>query len=250
MRYRLYIDESGDHTYRYLEDVGKKYLALLGVAIEYEYYRVNLQPRLELLKQTHFPHNPDEPIILHREDIYHRRHCFGVLCDDECNSKWEKGFIDFMDESDLHLFVVVIDKNKHKETYGHSAIHPYNLCMTFLLERFRGFLNRSNAKGDAMAEARGKKEDRELANVYRYIWENGTYYHNARGFQNVLTTQRLKLKRKSANIAGLQIADLIAHPAKMHLLESSGAITWDTCFGKTIAAKFENKFDQIGRKLV
>ncbi len=30
-RYRLDIDESGDHTYKKIDDVGHRYLALLGV---------------------------------------------------------------------------------------------------------------------------------------------------------------------------------------------------------------------------
>lgn len=30
-RYRLYIDESGDHTYKLLDDPSHRYLALLGV---------------------------------------------------------------------------------------------------------------------------------------------------------------------------------------------------------------------------
>jgi len=30
-RYRLYIDESGDHTYNLLDDPSHRYLALLGV---------------------------------------------------------------------------------------------------------------------------------------------------------------------------------------------------------------------------
>jgi len=29
-RYRLYIDESGDHTYKLLDDPSHRYLALLG----------------------------------------------------------------------------------------------------------------------------------------------------------------------------------------------------------------------------
>ena len=249
MRYRLYIDESGDHTYKNLEFVGRRYLALLGVGIETQYYRTEFQPKLESLKQLHFPHNPDEPIILHREDIYNRRRCFGVLFDDETNIKWERGFNEFIKEASLTLFLVVIDKKHHKETYGEAAIHPYHLAMTFLLERYKGFLNRTNSKGDVMAESRGKKEDQELANVYHYIWNNGTYYNNAKGFQNVLTSKNLKIKRKTANIAGLQIADLLAHPTKMHLLESRDKINWRMCFGKSLVPAFECKFDEMGQKL-
>ncbi len=55
MRLRLYVDESGDHTYRNLEDVGRRYLGLIGVAIESDYYRNEFQPGLESLKQLHFP---------------------------------------------------------------------------------------------------------------------------------------------------------------------------------------------------
>jgi len=91
--YRLYIDESGDHSYgkkelrglqiklkdktiavpfdHYpeLEKEEKRYLGLTGCIIETEKYRSIFHPRFEELKQRHFPHNPDEPVILHRKDI-------------------------------------------------------------------------------------------------------------------------------------------------------------------------------------
>ena len=35
--YRLYIDESGDHTYYETEDPAKTHLGLTGILIEYEY---------------------------------------------------------------------------------------------------------------------------------------------------------------------------------------------------------------------
>ncbi len=63
--YRLYIDESGDHTYHDLKESARRYLCLLGIIVETEQYRNSFHPELEALKQKHFPHNPDEPIILH-----------------------------------------------------------------------------------------------------------------------------------------------------------------------------------------
>jgi hypothetical protein len=90
MRCRLYVDESGDHKFKDFEDIGHRYLCLIGVAIESEYYRNTFHPALESLKQECFPHNPDEPIILHREDIYNRRHCFGILTD---SAKNETGMV-------------------------------------------------------------------------------------------------------------------------------------------------------------
>jgi hypothetical protein len=65
-RYRLYIDESGDHAYGELEEPSKRYPGLIGLFGEGEIYRTRFQPGLEALKQAHFPHSPDEPVILHR----------------------------------------------------------------------------------------------------------------------------------------------------------------------------------------
>ena len=81
-RYRLYVDESGDHTYFKLEEPAKRYLGVTGIFIECEYYRTTFQPAMEELKQKHFPHSPDEPVILHRGDILQRKGPFWVLRDE------------------------------------------------------------------------------------------------------------------------------------------------------------------------
>ena len=64
-----------------------------------------------------------------------------------------------------------------------------------------------------MAESRGGKEDRRLKDSFEGIWENGTDFVEAKRFQERLTSRQLKVKLKANNIAGLQIADLIAHPS-------------------------------------
>jgi hypothetical protein len=48
---------------------------------------------------------------------------------------------------------------------------------------------------------------------YRRIGTQGTYFVPAAVFGAVLTSKELKVKTKQANVAGLQLADLIAHPA-------------------------------------
>ena len=77
-RYRLYLDESGDHVFRHLDKPGHRYLCLLGCWFRAADYR-EFQPKLEQFKQAHIPHNPDEPIILHREDIINQRRAFWRL---------------------------------------------------------------------------------------------------------------------------------------------------------------------------
>lgn len=250
MRYRLYVDESGDHTYRNLEDIGRRYLGVVGIAIESDYYRNEFQPKLEAIKQLHFPHSPDEPIILHREDIYNRRHAFGVLKEPARNEAWECDFLEFVRNASIRLFTVVIDKKAHRERYGDSAVHPYHLCLTFQLEHYRGYLMYVRGKGDVLAESRGAQEDLALKRVYREIWEQGTFYISSGQFQSVLTSRELKVKRKEDNIAGLQLADLVAHPAKMEILIARGRISpGPPSFGAKLAEVFRSKYDRIGRKL-
>ncbi|MCX6731878.1 MAG: DUF3800 domain-containing protein [Candidatus Parcubacteria bacterium] len=82
-RYRLYIDESGDHTYSETDLASKRYLGIIGCIIESDYYRKMFQPRLEQIKQKYFPHSPDEPIIFHRSEIVQRQSSFWRLRDPE-----------------------------------------------------------------------------------------------------------------------------------------------------------------------
>ena len=251
MRFRLYIDESGDHTYRNLDDISRRYLGLTGIAIETDYYRLEFQPKLEALKQQHFPHNPDEPLILHREELNNHRGAFGVLEDPERNAAWERDFADFVKTSQFELFTVVIDKKTHKETYGDSAFHPYHYCLTCLLERYRGYLISKRAKGDVLAEGRGRIEDLKLKGEYRHRWLHGTYFISAQEFQKVLTSKELKVKRKEYNIAGLQLADLLAHPSKLYILSSRGEIPQSpTSFGTRLAQIFQGKYNPYGKVLL
>ena len=52
--------------------------------------------------------------------------------------------------------------------------------------------------------------------------EEGTDFLSAQELQNYITSKEIKLKPKSANIAGLQLADLVAYPAKIEILQANG----------------------------
>jgi hypothetical protein len=65
-----------------------------------------------------------------------------------------------------------------------------------------------------MFESRGGKEDMRLKRSFRLIMETGTHNLSAEDLGLHLTSHELKVKSKQANIAGLQVADLIAHPAR------------------------------------
>ena len=52
--YRLYIDESGDHTYRNLEKLDSRYLGLTGALIHQVYYNPTIPDGSEELKKKFF----------------------------------------------------------------------------------------------------------------------------------------------------------------------------------------------------
>ena len=72
----------------------------------------------------------------------------------------------------------------------------------------------NNSKGDVMVESRGGKEDMRLKKSFRRILEQGTHHLSSEDLQNHFTSKELKVKPKKANVSGLQIADLIAHPTR------------------------------------
>ncbi|HXO30581.1 MAG TPA: DUF3800 domain-containing protein [Thermoanaerobaculia bacterium] len=218
-RYRLYIDESGDHTFNLLHNDNHRYLGLLGIWFDVgEPYR-SFCDKLQQLKQAVFQRHPDEgPVVLHRKDIIERRRVFGCLCNPDRNELFESGLLDVAKHAAFRMTCVVLDKSEHCEKTYRTLYHPYHYCLAALLERYAGWLTYVSAKGDVMAESRGRVEDEELRKAFGNIYRGGTHYHSAAQFQSVLTSHEIKLKKKEHNIAGLQLADLLAYPSKREII--------------------------------
>ena len=248
----MYIDESGDHTYHRLDHESKRYLGITGCIIEFEYYRTNFHPQFEALKQKHFPYSPDEPIIFHRTDIINRRGPFWRLRDPMNLAAFNQDLLDFLSQQDYRIITVVIDKKAHIERYGEAAFHPYHYCLVVMLEKYSRFLNTANVMGDVLAESRGGREDRQLKESYKTVYNSGTQFRNPSFFQNAMTSNEMKIKPKSANIAGLQISDLLAHPCKQQILVEKKRIHDPVeTFGNKIWEKINDKFvDEISGGIV
>ncbi len=225
-RYHLYIDESGDHVFhdeKTLQEAPHRYLALAGCWFKTSDY-VEFHRALEDLKQKHVPHNPDEPVVLHRSDILNRRGPFWRLRDPDKRAAFDGDLLSLIRSVEFKAVVVVIDKLRMRRDYA-NPFHPYHAALDFLLQRYCCVLNHHNRKGDVTAESRQRHEDRLLRNAYNHILTYGDMHHKASFYQQALTSRKLKLKRKSANIAGLQLADLLAHPLKQQLLIDHGKIS-------------------------
>lgn len=243
--YRLYIDESGDHAFQEIEKPHKRYLGLTGIIVASEYYRTTFDPELEALKKKHFPRSPAAPLIFHRSEILNKKGSFGRLKNTDAAAAFDADLLSFFTTMEYVVITVVIDKKHHLEKYGNFAMHPYHYCLSAMIERYCGFLKVRNSCGDVLAESRGGVEDTHLKTAYSNLFHAGTHFRNPSFFLQALTSREIKLKNKAANIAGTQIADLIAHPSKQELLFEKGRIS-DTGekFGPRICQAIASKYNR------
>jgi hypothetical protein len=241
-RYRLYIDESGDHTFNLLDDPSHRYLALLGVWFRQSDY-LTFADNLEQFKRSVFGHRPDKPVILHRSEIINRKGPFGLLCKRENKEKFDLGLLELIRQAQFKMVCVIIDKQKHSEK-AISPFHPYHYCLAAMLDRYSGWLVYKNTVGDVMAESRGREEDLQLKQAYRRVYESGTLMFDHEHHQKALTSHDIKLQAKVANIAGLQLADILAYPIKQSFLIEKGLILEKgDIFGKQICKAAWDKFN-------
>jgi len=237
MLYRLYIDEVGNHDLTHAEDPNQRFLSLTGVILEAEHTIRVVRPEMEALKARFFQHDPDEPVIFHRKELVNKRPPFHPLRDPEIEHEFNTHLLTALARWDYRVITVVMDKLAHREQYSVWRFHPYHYCMTALLERYVLFLHYANARGDVMVEQRGGAEDRKLKRSYQRLYEHGNENIPAERWQARLTSRELKVKPKSANIAGLQLADLIAHPSRREtLIEHALLVDSRDVFGDQISA--------------
>jgi hypothetical protein len=250
VKYRIYIDEVGNPDLERSDDPNHRFLSLTGVILELDYVRSTVHPQVEGLKRKYFPWHPDDPIPLHRKEIMNARPPFDALKDPAIRRKFDHDLLDCLASWDYTVITVCLDKKKHKETYAVWRYDPYHYCLMVLLERFVFFLRDMDAVGDALAESRGGKEDRRLKDSFARLWVHGTDYVAPERFQDMLTSKELKVKPKSNNISGLQLADLVAHPSRNEILREQGLLGKELApFAARVVQTLQHNYYQRGRRV-
>ncbi len=122
-----------------------------------------------------------------------------------------------VDGAPFTLFISAIQKQTHLDRYGVNAGNPYDLALEFAMERLIHFLH---AEGETslpiVAEARGRQEDNSLEKTFYRIIAQGTQFRPADEFHRLNLS--LTFQPKANNIAGVQLADLCAHPCARHII--------------------------------
>lgn len=236
----MYVDEVGNSDLRAsLSNANHRYLSLTGVIVELSYAAEVLRPALEDLKQRYFGSHPDDPIVLHRKELVNLRHPFHTLRDPGVKTRFDAELLTLLDGLEYVVITAVIDKLAHLTQYRTWARDPYHYCLAVLMERFALWLSQRDARGDVMAESRGGREDRRLKEEFERIYVGGTTFVRHDMFVARLTSSQLKMKAKGLNVAGLQLADLLAHPSYAAMKARREGVALPNNFGGRIATILE-----------
>jgi hypothetical protein len=239
MTCRLYVDEVGNDD---VNHPAEQYLSLTGIITKVVSHDKLITPQIESLKTDLFGHSmPNNMIILHRKEILRREPPFHTLNDPVKNAEWEARVLDLIDKLPFLVNTVMIDKHAHRDKYTVWLFNPYHYCMRALIERYILWLNRHHLSGDVMVEPRFKKVDKALKKSFEFIYEHGTEHIPAHVIQRCLSSREIKFSAKRENVCGLQIVDLIAHPAHQGTKELYAGHVMKQSFGSKIYEVLERK---------
>lgn len=230
VKYIMFIDENNNADLKYIR---KKLAAGKDVPIEDRYFTVTgsvidesdfdfIKDEINKLKDKYwkdglFFYEKDKAfkkVCFHSSDIRNRR---GPFSEDVINyDEFILDLSDFMTKIPFIVFSATIDKVKHLKRYN-TPLHPYDLCMDFLLERFgKFFLNHNEANGVLHIEARGEKEDRQLLKHLVRKLEYGTMWSTEIDLSRIkgiyFNTKWCLGQKNLKSYFGLEIADLASYP--------------------------------------
>ena len=150
------------------------------------------------------------------------------LQDPARRASFDSDLLTLLKQTPFQVIAVVVDKLSHGRANYRLLQHSYHYCLLAMLERYCGLLKIRGNTGDVMVESRGASEDHDFEAAYAELWEHGS---GGKGFLSqaltraTLTSRKPKMKKKSQNIAGLQLADLIAHTATRDVLRNEGTLS-------------------------
>lgn len=213
----MFLDESGDHS---LDKIDKSYpmFVLAGCIFDFDYYSNEVESKVNKLKINYFGKTN---IILRSYDIRKQKGDFACLIDKKKRESFYNDLDVLVKLLDFKIIAAAIHKSKLKNQYFEPD-NPYNLCLQFILERSVMFLGKSKEKIIFRIESRETHNDKKLAEVYEKFRSNNHQLKEGFMFKKEeiqLKFTDLSFNQKIQNIVGQQIADLIAYPIGVSVLD-------------------------------
>lgn len=205
--YIIYADESGDHSLAKVFDEEYPVFVLAFCIFKKTDYIGQALTKLSQLKFDFWGH---DAVVLHSHKIRKQKEEFALLGNIPTMEKFIERINEMVTNTSFCVVATAIDKRRLQKQYPKPQ-SPYNLELLFCLERATKFLSEMGQKErltHIIVEARGKKEDAELELEFRRIIMQ----------QKGLAKFDIIFSDKKSNGAGLQIADLMAHPIGRYVI--------------------------------
>ena len=207
--YVVYVDESGDHS---LASIDRDYpVFVLALCVFHKrHYAEKIIPAVEKLKFNYFGHSS---VVLHEHEIRKQKGEFVFLSHHPTRIEFMQRLSSIMEASNFILITCVVDKARLGRGEG-ATTNPYHIALGICLEALREFLaekGQEQLQTHVVVECRGKKEDAELELEFRRICDGENHGNRQLPFNIVFAD-------KKTNLAGLQVADLVARPVGVNYL--------------------------------
>lgn len=226
----VFLDESGDHNLLKIDSTYPIF-CLTACIFNFDYYHNEVEKKLDELKIKYFG---NRDVILRSYDIRKQKREFKSLVDITKRTAFYQDLDQFIEKMDFKVISAVIHKNKLKDSYR-TPDSPYDLCFKFIMERICMYIGRKSEKAIMRMESRETHNDKVLAEVYENFKSKGNTMLPPEEVREKLID--LSFNQKSQNVAGHQIADLIAYPIGTHIFQPDRN---NPAF-KVIEAKFHTK---------
>lgn len=235
-KYYLFLDESGDHS---LDKIDAQYpmFVLGGVLIAAADYD-RLDARWKEMKRELFG---TDAIILHTADLTRNKNGFERMKEPAFRQRVYAGLNAVMAELPYQVIGCAVHKGNHLDRYGVSAIDPYHLSLSIIVERAY-FAVGKKGKLHIVAESRDATLDRMLEVVFLELKISGTHFISATELNGL--GAELHIRQKSKNISGLQMADLVVTPIGRRVLGKALHADWQVIESKLY--RYRGKWEGAG----
>ena len=213
-KYNLYIDECGDHTLA-TYDRNFPIFTLCGILVPVK--KVNAfkkaidELKIEFWNTTN--------VILHSRDIRKCEKEFEILFDVDVKKRFYKRVNEVLSIQGIYVIVCCsVQKEQCIEKHGIDA-DIYGTALKYVIQRSIFCVDDISSEGgiiDVIVERRGKREDTALLNYYNKLRFTGMHYISPERLAEHMG--RFGFSKKTENVFGLQIADLIAYPISRYVL--------------------------------
>lgn len=206
----VYVDESGDHSLKSIDD-NFPIFVLAFCVFHKRHYSEAIVPALEKFKFNWFGH---DQVVLHEHEIRKEKGNFNIFKSKEEKFEFLNQLTKIIEYSNFILVSCTIDKRELKKQDGVNN-NPYHIALAFCMETLYEFLaekNQHESKTHIVVECRGKKEDRELELEFRRICDGNNRLNKSLPFEVIFSDKKVMS-------SGLQLADLVARPIGLNLLK-------------------------------